>query len=188
MSKKINKKEESKKESLGYLFGYKETKQTEENQFTVKFIHGVSKSFPSKYKNKKDFYAEEFFVGDTSELFINIDALKFYVMNELINIKEDAAYYDEMYEKSKYSFITEMPKEMFLELQAFSYGMINFMYQTFESDAKKASALKMSCPSFEKLTDEEALKKYAEYNISASNAYDDDIERALVTTTKKPKP
>ena len=44
------------KKLLGYVFGYKDSESLGNNKFSVKFYSGTSKTFPSKYKNKKDFY------------------------------------------------------------------------------------------------------------------------------------
>ncbi|NCQ51554.1 hypothetical protein GW796_06615 [archaeon] len=45
---------DTKKESLGFIFGFKEISQNN-NSISVVFKSGISKKFPNKYKNSKDF-------------------------------------------------------------------------------------------------------------------------------------
>lgn len=62
-------------QSLGFVFGYKETISNKENDgktsFTVSFKHGVSKAFPSKFQKFKDFWSQEIVVGQISDIFIS---------------------------------------------------------------------------------------------------------------------
>lgn len=170
------KKENNEDKPLGFLFGYKETVQIEPNKFSVKFMHGTSEKFPSKYKNKKDFYADPIYEGQVSELFINTDEFKRVYDNQLEEVNTHKSHYIERFHKKKY-LMPKMSEEQYLEFQAFSYSFLDFIYKHVDDEVEKT--LLKKCLSSFNLTDDELLNTYKEYKQACSIIYEKDLKRAL---------
>lgn len=67
------------KDSLGFLFSYKESdisKKDDKTTITVSFKSGISKNFPSKFQKFEDFDVEQIFEGQTTELYIRPENYK----------------------------------------------------------------------------------------------------------------
>jgi len=119
------------KKLLGYVFGYKDSEQTAPNQFKVNFFSGTSKTFPSKYKNKKDFYSIEVREGDHSEIYCDpLEFMKevFDQLKKLQEVEHERSWQEEEYEKRKYVYsgygITNL--DTYIKLEAVSYARLEY--------------------------------------------------------------
>jgi hypothetical protein len=71
------------KKSLGYIASFKE-KEMKENNVFVSFITVIgSKKEVMKYKNKKDFVAEELFEGDSCPIMTSLEEISEYTSDTL---------------------------------------------------------------------------------------------------------
>jgi hypothetical protein len=137
----------TKKQSLGFLYGFKETEScTNENgemSISISFKQGWSCSFPKKYKDCNDFYAQEIFVGDYSELFYNPDEFKRVFEYELNDsIEYHAEYYSDIFEKRKFYFTYAITKIQYLVLNAFNQAYLHMnCTERWESDFVKEQVL-----------------------------------------------
>ena len=120
------------KKLLGYVFGYKDSESLGNNSFSVKTYSGTSKTFPSKFKNKKDFYCSEVREGDHNDIYC--DSLEFMqqVFGQLKIFKEvehERSWQEEEYEKRKYVYsgydITSL--DSYLKLTAVSYARMEYV-------------------------------------------------------------
>ena len=184
-------KEPNKKESLGFIYGYKETQSNTDKTFTVHFLHGVSKKYPKKFEKKKDFYAEEIFVGDNFELFINKNDLLEVFSKELNSLLQENSYYNELYDQRKSHYINPPTKEQYFALTSFDYSMLNFIGKSFESEKDFGNALQDSVGQFfNKKTDTELLTLYEEHKSVSKHIYENELDLFFNDSPKinKPKP
>lgn len=132
------------KNSLGFLFSFKESEQVD-NTISIVFKSGFSKKIPNKYKYKKDFSSMEIFEGDTSDLFINV---KEYVQLYNKELKEDVLdskdHYQELYQQRKYVYHPPINEDQYLALTAFNYARLYYMYSDFQNDKEKREALQLT--------------------------------------------
>jgi len=97
---------DTKKESLGFIFGFKEISQNN-NSISVVFKSGISKKFPNKYKNSKDFWGAEVLVGQYSDIYINPENFKKLFNVELKELTQDVSKKEfnyEQFEQRRYNF------------------------------------------------------------------------------------
>jgi hypothetical protein len=115
----------SKIKVLAYVFGCKVTEQTGPNQFAVRFIDGVSDTFPKKYKNYKDFWCNEIHEGDFSPLFADAVEVETYFQKEKANVIS-SEFYGEEWTKRQEWFRGVCTREEWNVLTALSYVLYNF--------------------------------------------------------------
>jgi len=56
---------------LGYSWGYKQVTSSDQNQFYVNFVQGVSSTYPQEHQHKKDFHCEQITQGQYSSLYLD---------------------------------------------------------------------------------------------------------------------
>jgi hypothetical protein len=131
------------KQSLGFIFGFKKTTQ-EGNSFVVKFTQGTSKKFPKEHQKERDFWSQEIFIGDKSDLFYDPDLYIKGFEAEFANWDDSSLF--ECLEERK-SFYKVVPTfDQYKVLHAFSQASLHmWMYQTWESkDAKEETFMKVA--------------------------------------------
>jgi hypothetical protein len=115
----------SKIKVLAYVFGCKVTEQTGPNQFAVRFINGVSDTFPKKYKNCKDFWCNEIHEGDFSPLFADAAEVERCFRKEKADVLS-SDFYDEEWAKRRGWFEGVCTREQWNVLTALAYAWTNF--------------------------------------------------------------
>lgn len=177
-----NKKEN--KNSLGFLFSFKESQQID-NKISVYFKSGFSKKIPNKYKNKKDFESCEIFEGDTSDLFININEYVQLFDKELNKeILAHKEYYQELYNNKKYSYQPTINEEQYFVLTAFNYARLNYMFIDFQNNEEKTEVLKLTIGKvFDKKLD--LLEIHTNFTEVNHQIYLNEIDNAFGNTTNK---
>lgn len=181
--------ENTKKESLGFIYGYKDTEQVSTNKFVVKTMSGVSKKYPKKLEKKKDFYATEIFVGDTFELFYNTKEFIDAYTKELKQIIKSGSYYNELYEERKYNYAEPITKEQYFALTAFDYVSLNFMGKSFANDEQKSSLLQETVGQFFSNTNAKKLDDiYTEHKRVCQFVYEQELDLFFNEMPKVKKP
>lgn len=174
-------------ESLGFIFGYKEgsTYKNDNNQdvFTISFKSGISKKFPTKFQKFKDFWAEEIFLGQVSELYVNLEHFKGAFNKELKEITDDLSsdhsYYKEVFDKRKYYFDYDINHEQLAALTSFSMAHLYTTYQKWENQAILTEALKECIGDLFKNNKRSILEVYENYKEVSEYIYNKDISEAL---------
>lgn len=180
-------KKNKEQESLGFIFGYKESSsyKNENNQdvFTVSFKGGTSKKFPSKFQKFKDFWAEEIFPGQVSKLYVNLEYFKEAFNKELTEITQelnsDNSFYKEQFNKNKYYFDYDITHEQLAALTSFSISHLYTTYQKWESDEKLDEALKACIGDLFKNNNRSVVEIYDNYKEVSTYIYNRDISEAL---------
>lgn len=161
------KKAEEKLASIGFIFGYKDSQKiTNENGTSIKIstFHGISDKFPNKYKNKKDFYAQEIKEGDKSELFINPQHIAEGFKQEWFEVNNSHDYYKERFEEERYLMTFPIDLETFKILSAINISALYAgAYQRWESEEIKEKSINDILS--ETNISKEALKKYTPYQM-----------------------
>jgi hypothetical protein len=150
---------------LGYVWGYKESGKVSDNTISITFKSGVSKSYPHKYKDKKDFGCEVVKEGDVSKLYLEAEEALAIFNHEYVDSEDDV--YKENWEE-KYSEMMSWPEWKWCWSIAgveMSAGLGHYMIE----DAV-----------YEKLGLNEKTKKlYEKYQKKAEYEYDESIKEAL---------
>jgi hypothetical protein len=188
-------KKNKEQESLGFVFGYKEgsSYKNEKNQdvFTISFKSGVSKKFPSKFEKFKDFWAQEIFPGQVSELFINLEYFKNAFSTELKAITNDltseGSYYSEVFSHRKYYFDYEISQEQLTGLTAFSMAHLYTTYQRWENQKVLEQALQECIGDLFKKNKHSLLEIYENYKQVSEYIYNKELDEALGETTSNNK-
>lgn len=178
---------ENKKESLGFLFGYKESTSNIKNgntTFNISFKTGTSKKFPTKFKNLKDFWAKEFFIGDSSELYINPKNFEDVFNQELQEFNNDLkleknSFYLESYNQKRFFFDYTITIEQFVSLNAFSMAHLSFPYQKWENDDELLKTLQNCIGKHFNYNTKSLLDIYNNYKDVIQFIYNEDIKKAL---------
>ncbi len=182
------KKEPTEKESLGFIYGYKESQLNTDKSYSVRFIQGVSSKYPKKFEKKKDFYTEEIFTGDKFELFINKNDFMEVFTKELNLLLKDPSYYNELYDTRKVYYTNQPTKEQYFALTAFDYSMLNFMGKSFDSDQYLVNTLQSSMGQFfNKKTDKELFSLYTEHKAVSLHIYEKEIDLCFNDSPKTNK-
>lgn len=178
---KKQKQVESKKvESLGFLFGFKETEKTADNTFTVKFKSGSSKKFPSKYQKFKDFWATEIFAGQTSEIYINPTKFKEYVNIELKEVEQDKSFFEEQYRNRRYYFDYDITFNQYAALNSFSMAHLHVnLYERWENDKVLSEVLDSTIGKEFKNDKRSMLEIYEDYKKVSDYIYNKEIAQSL---------
>ncbi len=181
--------ENTKKESLGFIYGYKETEEVSANKFVVKHMSGISKKYPKKLEKKKDFYATEVFVGDTFELFHNNKEFIDVYSKELKQIVRQGSYYNELYEERKNNYAEPITKEQYFALTAFDYVSLNFIGKNFSTDEQKISLLQETVGQFFPNLDSKKLDDiYNEHKRVCQFVYEQELDLFFNETPKTKSP
>ncbi len=185
------KKTEENKNSLGFIFGFKESEQNG-NSIVVKFKSGISKKFPNKYKNFKDFYAMEILEGQTSDIYINPQNFKDFFNLEMKEFSGDRTFSSEQFEQRRYYFDYPISKEQYSALNSFSMAHLHVnMYEKWENDDILRNALKETVGEYFKKDNRDVLDIYKSYQQVSEFIYNKEISAALgepESTPKKMKP
>lgn len=166
---------EKNEKSLGFLYGYKETKM-EDGKFSVFFKRGFSEKYPKKFEKFKDFWSEQIFLGQTSNLFLNpkefIEAFK-------IELKEQEQYRSD-FEKRKYLFNYDINFDQYKVLNAFSMAFLHVnMYQTWETEKVLENVLEQTIKK-EFINDKRGLLEiYNDFKKTSEVIYNKEISEAL---------
>jgi hypothetical protein len=185
---------DKKQESLGFIFGYKESgsykNENNQNVFTVSFKSGTSKKFPSKFQKFKDFWAEEIFPGQVSELYVNLEYFKEAFNQELKEITDDLnsehSYYKESYNKQKYYFDYDIKHEQLAALSAFSMAHLHTAHQKWENDKVFEEALKACIGDLFKDNKRSIAEVYENYKEVSTYIYNRDVAEALGNLESEP--
>lgn len=181
-----------KKESLGFLFGFKETSQLENNSFVIEFKHGISKKYPKKYELKKDFYVNEVFSGDYSPLHINIFELKKAYQSELDNNNQDNRFCKELFKIREELYNPKISFEQYVAFTSLDYALMNFnlMHQDFFSVGEKKEILKEILA--DKFSNQNIIELYENHNAIGTYLYNKSLtefndEFKIIQTVSKLK-
>jgi len=191
-------KKDKKQESLGFIFGYKDGSQSKnennQNVIRISFKSGISKKFPSKYENFKDFWAQEIFVGQTSDIYVNLDYFKEAFNQELKeitdNLKSEHSYYKEVFEQRKYYFDYDINAEQLAGLTSFSMAHMHIPYQKWENEQVFEQALKECIGDLFKKENRTILEIYNNYKDVSEYIYNKETADALgepIVNASKPK-
>lgn len=143
----MNKKEKKHNNSLGFIYGFKESSKKEKS-IKVSLICGISKKYPKEFEKNKDFFTEEIFEGDYFELFYNnIDYIESFTkeINEILN---NSDFYSELFEQRKHYYLNTPNKEQYFSLIAFDYAALNFICKSFENDGQLSDVLQKTVGQF----------------------------------------
>jgi hypothetical protein len=180
-------KKKKEQESLGFIFGYKEgsSYKNENNQdvISISFKSGISKKFPSKFEKFKDFWAQEIFLGQVSELYVNLEFFKDAFNKELKEITNDLtseySYYSEVFSHRKYHFDYDISQEQLAALTAFSMAHLYTTYQKWENQTALEQALQECIGDFFKNDKRSLLEVYENYKQVSEFIYNKDLEETL---------
>ena len=191
-------KKEQNKNSLGFIFSYKasslQKNETGNTLVTVSFQSGTSHKFPNKFKHFKDFWAQEIFEGQFSEIYIN--PTKFIeVFNREFNefkkdINDEYGFFKELFIQRKYSFNYPITIEQYGALYSFSSSHLYVnMYQKWENDIILTDSLKSTVGQVFKNDTRNILEIYNDYKKVSSYLYDKELGESLgeVVNVKKNK-
>lgn len=172
-----------KKESLGFIFGCKETvKNIDENNktsFSVKFIHGTSKKYPKKYEKYKDFYCQEVFVGAFSEIYFNPELFKQAFNHELKEHQENS-FYKETFENRRYYFNYPITEEQYASLSSFSMAHLHMdIVKKWENESVLEKTLNETIGVYFKNDSRPILDIYRDYENVSVYIYNKEIEESL---------
>ncbi len=165
---------------LGYLFGYKESDTSNEDPQTIKikFINGQSDKYPTKYKNKKDFWVEQIAEGQVSSIYINPEEIiKLYPV-EYAEQKSFGSY-DHPYESRKYFFDYDITKEQYMSLQAFNTAVSYFYTKKWETEDILNDALKITIGEFFNNQSTPILDIYKDFLDKMSQCYYAELNQTL---------
>lgn len=173
---------DTKNKRIGYVFGFKETTKSDDkpNTFHVGFYRGSSESFPTRFRDKKDFYADEIRAGDFSPLFIDLDLAKKAFEAEIQEMEKDRDFWSDVLEERNHFFeLGPHDMEQFIALTASSMLHLHFPHQTFETDeiGLKFTADLISS-AFEKSahTPEDIVRDFLK---GTAEAYDAELNRVI---------
>lgn len=182
----MKKEKEEKNKSLGFLFGFKETEKNNDNSFTISFKSGISKKYPSKYSNKKDFWSEEIFEGQTTELYINPKILKQAFQLEMKDLAKNHSFEEQRFNERKWFFDYSITLEQYFALTSFSMAHLHEnLYKKWENDEVLTKVLQETIGNFFKNDTRDILSIYKNYEETALKIYDYETEKTIGRTTKK---
>lgn len=174
--------EKIKKKSLGFIFGFKESSNNN-NVISIVFKSGISNKFPNKYKHTKDFWVEEIFVGQFSDIYINPKNFKKLFNIELNKLLEDESKKDfnfEHFQKSRYNFDYPISFEQYNYLNSFS--MTNLycnLHERWENDTVLKNTLKETMGSLFNTDKRDILDFYKEYQKVSQFIYEKEVDTEL---------
>lgn len=191
-------KQKSNTQSLGFVFGYKETTVNKDNDsktsFSVSFKNGVSKTFPSKFQKFKDFWSQEIVVGQVSDIFIQPLEFIEHFNKEIkeFNHENNLSFNLANYEERRYCFEPFISFEQYGALQSFSMAHLYInMYQNWENNDVLSQTLEKTIGSFFLKDSRDVLTIYNQYKEVSAYIYEKETASALGEhvpfNTNKPK-
>lgn len=173
-------------QSLGFVFGYKETTINKENDgktsFIVSFKTGISKTFPSKFQKFKDFWSQEIVVGQVSDIFIQPLEFIEYFNKETkeFNHENNLLFNLANYEERRYFFEPFISFEQYGALQSFSMAHLYInMYQNWENNDVLSQTLEKTIGSFFLKDSRDVLTIYNQYKEVSAYIYEKETASAL---------
>lgn len=175
------KKEENK--SLGFLFGFKDSTKNNDNSFTIKFKNGIATKFPAKYKNMKDFWSQEIFEGQKSDVYINPEVFKKAFELEISEINKDLNYFKQQFQERRYFFDYDITEIQYFSLTSFSMAHLHINpYEKWESDAILKKTLEETIGGKFTTGDRTILEIYNNYQETSEAIYNKETSDTLGNT------
>lgn len=162
---------------LTYIFGYKTTSETAPGCFSVKFVTGMSKTFPKAYANKKDFWSTAIHEGDFSPLNAEEDDLaKCFAKYHAEFQQSDSFYHDLWANGRKFWYEEFCSKDQWIALTAMSLAQGDFAFSHMTVDDALVGKVMAGVLGG---AEGEALELMSKHRVVAEAIYDDELRRAF---------
>lgn len=153
---------------IAYVFSGKKTTQ-EGNTVSVKFIHGVSDTFPHKHKKMKDFHCQEMHEGDFSEIYMPHD--------ELVNLFElhYAAVVGNLGDTwEKYQYRYNLTRDQWYALTALSLLHTDLAFSHLKIEEEEQFTITL-LPGYLSVPEHEIIPMIQSFSEVSTQIYDDEI-------------